>query len=139
MNKIWEQPMFSLISLEYIQVNGCAVRTRLFGRNAKGHVPLVTSLTANTKLTAKFLMRSIVNGCMYANRHRFATLSSSGRQTLERLSDLEFKLWPPRTPLGWGVSFIKTYLAGQGQNNLFTKTATAENGRLNWKSNLENK
>ena len=51
-----------------------AVRTRLFGRNAKGHVPLVTSLTANTKLTAKPLMRSIVNGCMYANRHRFTTL-----------------------------------------------------------------
>ena len=50
------------------------VRTRLFGRNAKGHVPLVTSLTANTKLTAKPLMRSIVNGCMYANRHRFTTL-----------------------------------------------------------------
>ena len=74
MNKIWEQPMFSLISLEYIQVNGYVVRTRLFGRNAKGHVPLVTSLTANTKLTAKPLMRSIVNGCMYANRHRFTTL-----------------------------------------------------------------
>ena len=50
------------------------VRTRLFGRNAKGHVPLVTSLTANTKLTAKPLMRSIVNGCMYANKHRFTTL-----------------------------------------------------------------
>ena len=65
--------------------------------------------------------------------------SSFSRQTLERFSDLEFKLWPPRTPLGWGVSFIKTYLAGQGQNDLFTKTATAENGRLNWKSNLENK
>ena len=49
------------------------VRTRLFGRNAKGHVPLGTSLTANTKLTAKPLMRSIVNGCMYANMHRFTT------------------------------------------------------------------
>ena len=44
------------------------VRTRLFGRNAKGHVPLVTSLTA------KPLMRSIVNWCMYANKHRFTTL-----------------------------------------------------------------
>ena len=86
MNKIWEQPMFSLISLEYIQVNGCAVRTRLFGRNAKGHVPLVTSLTANTKLTAKPLMRSIVNGCMYANQHRFTTILSCkfGAITIEK-------------------------------------------------------
>jgi len=43
MNKIWEQPMFSFISLEYIQVNGCVVRTS-YGRDCSGETPKDMSL-----------------------------------------------------------------------------------------------
>ena len=47
-NDFWEQlSLFSLISWDYIQVKGCVVRTQPL---PKGHVPLVTVLTANLLL-----------------------------------------------------------------------------------------